>query len=73
MSVRVCVLGSGSRGNSTLVATEKTRLLIDAGLSRKETYARLAAVGERTDSFDALVISHEHNDHINGLRCWRST
>ncbi len=68
MSVRVCVLGSGSRGNSTLVATEKTRLLIDAGLSRKETYARLAAVGERTDSFDALVISHEHNDHINGLR-----
>ncbi len=68
MSVRVCVLGSGSRGNSTLVATEKTRLLIDAGLSRKETYARLTAVGERTDAFNAIVISHEHNDHILGLR-----
>ena len=46
MSIRACVLGSGSRGNSTLVATERTRLLIDAGLSRKETYARLAAVGD---------------------------
>ncbi len=68
MSVRVCVLGSGSRGNSTLVATERTRLLIDAGLSRKETYARLAAVGECADGFSALVISHEHNDHVCGLR-----
>src|SRR5581483_6336960 len=68
MSLRVCVLGSGSRGNSTLVATEKTRLLIDAGLSKKETFARLAAVGERADGFSAIVISHEHTDHINGLK-----
>jgi len=68
MSVRVCVLGSGSKGNCTLLATEKTRLLIDAGLSCRETYARLAAVGERTDGLDAVVISHEHTDHINGLR-----
>ncbi len=68
MSVRLCVLGSGSKGNCTLLATEKTRLLIDAGLNRKETYARLAAVGERADGFDALVISHEHTDHVSGLR-----
>lgn len=68
MSVRVAVLGSGSRGNSTLVATEKTRLLIDAGFSKKETYARLAAIEEKCDGFDALVISHEHSDHVNGLR-----
>ncbi len=68
LSVRVCVLGSGSRGNSALVATERTRLLIDAGLSRKETYARLAAAGERAEGFDAIVISHEHTDHINGLK-----
>ena len=68
MSIRISVLGSGSKGNSTLVATEKTRLLIDAGLSRKETLARLAAVGERPDGFDAVVISHEHTDHISGLR-----
>lgn len=68
MSVRVAVLGSGSRGNSTLVATEKTRLLIDAGFRKKETYERLAAVGEKNDGFDALIVSHEHSDHVCGLR-----
>lgn len=68
MSVRVCVLGSGSRGNSTWVVTEKTRLLVDAGFSKKETYARLAAVGESAEGCAAILISHEHTDHINGLR-----
>jgi phosphoribosyl 1,2-cyclic phosphodiesterase len=68
MSVRVCVLGSGSKGNCTLVATERTRLLIDAGLSCRETYARLAVIGESPDGLSAVVISHEHTDHINGLR-----
>jgi len=76
VSLRVCVLGSGSKGNSTLVATERTRLLIDAGLSRRETYARLAAVGERADGFGAILISHEHTDHVAGLRLlgtdWRA-
>jgi phosphoribosyl 1,2-cyclic phosphodiesterase len=68
LSVRVCVLGSGSRGNCTLVSTERTRVLVDAGFSKRETFRRLAEVGERTEGFDALVISHEHSDHINGLR-----
>jgi len=67
LSVRVCVLGSGSRGNATLIATEKTRLLVDAGFSKRETYARLEAVGERAGGFDAFVISHEHSDHVRGL------
>jgi phosphoribosyl 1,2-cyclic phosphodiesterase len=67
LSVRVAVLGSGSRGNSTLVATEKTRLLVDVGFSKRETCERLAALGERCDAFDALVISHEHTDHVRGL------
>jgi len=68
LSVRICVLGSGSKGNSTLVATERTRLLVDAGFSRKETFRRLEAAGERTDGFDALIISHEHVDHVSGLK-----
>lgn len=68
MSVRICVLGSGSRGNSTLIATERTRLLVDAGFSRKETYSRLASAGETADGCAAVVISHEHVDHINGLK-----
>jgi len=62
------VLGSGSRGNSTLVVTERTRLLVDAGFSKKETCARLASVGERAEGCAALLITHEHSDHINGLR-----
>jgi len=68
LSVRVCVLGSGSRGNSTLVVTEKTRLLVDAGFNKKETYARLAAIGETAEGCAALIISHEHSDHITGLK-----
>ena len=67
MSIRIAVLGSGSRGNCSIVATEKTRLLVDAGLSRKETYARLAAVGEPCSGFSAVIVSHEHSDHIKGL------
>ncbi len=68
MSVRICVLGSGSRGNSTWIATERTHLLVDAGFSKKETGARFAAVGERLELCDALLVSHEHVDHISGLR-----
>ncbi|MGH9430200.1 MAG: MBL fold metallo-hydrolase [Terriglobia bacterium] len=68
MSVRVCVLGSGSKGNSTWVATETTRLLVDTGFSKRETLGRLAAVGECVETCNALLISHEHSDHVNGLR-----
>jgi len=68
LSVRVCVLASGSRGNATWIATERTRLLVDVGLSRRETYARLAAAGERPHTCHAIIISHEHHDHTSGLR-----
>jgi phosphoribosyl 1,2-cyclic phosphodiesterase len=67
LSVRICVLGSGSRGNSTLIATEKARLLVDAGFSKRETFARLAAVDEQCDGIDAILISHEHTDHVKGV------
>lgn len=66
--VKVSVLASSSSGNSTLVATENTRLLVDAGLSRKETFERLTAAGVRPDSLTAILITHEHSDHISGLR-----
>lgn len=49
------------------MATARTRLLIDAGLSRKETFERLAAIGVDPGSLDAILISHEHTDHIAGL------
>ena len=51
-----------------MVATERTRLLIDAGLSRKETFERLRAIGVAPQSLTAILITHEHSDHIAGLQ-----
>lgn len=65
--VKVSVLASSSSGNCTLVATERTRLLVDAGLSRKETFSKLEAAGTAPDSLTAILITHEHSDHIAGL------
>lgn len=68
MSVRACILGSGSKGNATWIATGRTRLLVDAGFSRRETFARLASIGESPQPCDAIIISHEHSDHVRGLQ-----
>jgi len=65
--VKVCVLASSSAGNSTFIGTEHTRILIDAGLSRKEILARLAIIGEDPAQLSAIFITHEHSDHVSGL------
>ena len=65
--MRVSILASGSSGNITLLETEHTRLLIDAGLGKRETLARLAAVEKEVDHLDGILITHEHSDHCNGL------
>lgn len=62
------MLASSSNGNSALIATARTRLLVDAGLSRKETFERLAASGVDPESLDAILITHEHSDHTAGLQ-----
>ena len=67
MSVRICVLGSGSAGNCTLVATERTRVLVDAGFSFREIRLRLQKIGEDFERLDAVLITHEHSDHVAGL------
>ncbi|MGO9402680.1 MAG: MBL fold metallo-hydrolase [Terriglobales bacterium] len=67
MGVSVSVLASGSRGNCALVATTATRILVDAGLSGRETYKRLRALGERVEEISAILITHEHSDHVAGL------
>src|SRR5271157_4477333 len=68
MGVSVSVLASGSRGNCALVATSSTRILVDAGLSGRETFKRLRALGERTEEISAILITHEHSDHVAGLQ-----
>lgn len=60
-------MGSGSSGNSTLIATERTRLLVDAGFGYRETRKRLLALGEDAKRIDAVLITHEHSDHVAGL------
>lgn len=61
------MLASSSAGNCTFIGTEHTRILIDCGLSRRETFSRLSAIGESPEDLDAILISHEHSDHIAGL------
>jgi phosphoribosyl 1,2-cyclic phosphodiesterase len=65
--VKFCVLASGSSGNAALLATSRTRILIDAGLSMRETAKRLASIGEDLANIDAIIITHEHSDHVSGL------
>jgi phosphoribosyl 1,2-cyclic phosphodiesterase len=65
--VRFTVLASGSKGNSTVVSGGRTRILVDAGLSCRELYRRMKLAGEDPATLDAIVVTHEHQDHINGL------
>jgi len=64
--VRISVLGSGSRGNSTLVLAGETRLLVDAGFSARSLESRLASLGILPEEIDAILITHDHGDHTRG-------
>jgi len=65
--MRVCVLASGSSGNCVLVASATTHVLIDAGLSGRETLRRLNAVGLDVSRIDGVCLTHEHDDHRSAL------
>jgi phosphoribosyl 1,2-cyclic phosphodiesterase len=67
MGVSVSVLASGSRGNTAMVCSASTRILVDAGISCRETFKRMKASGEDPNSLSAIVITHEHCDHVYGL------
>ena len=71
--IRFTVLGSGSTGNAVLISTERTNVLVDAGLSAREILRRLAAVGVDEKKLDAVLITHEHGDHAGGLRVLLNT
>jgi phosphoribosyl 1,2-cyclic phosphodiesterase len=65
--VRMTVLASGSRGNSTVVSSTRTRILVDAGVSCRELFKRMLAAGEDPRTLDAILVTHEHQDHVQGL------
>ena len=67
LALRVCVLGSGSKGNCTYIESPEARLLIDAGLSAREIVRRLQQIDRSPESVDGVLISHEHSDHIHGV------
>ena len=66
--MKFTVLGSGSGGNAVLITAGNTKVLVDAGLSAKETVRRIALVGEDVSKLDGVLITHEHGDHAGGLR-----
>lgn len=67
MGVSVSVLASGSRGNTAIIESSGARILVDAGISCRETFKRLKAMGRDPHTVSAVLITHEHCDHIYGL------
>ncbi len=63
----VCMLASGSKGNAIYISDGKTSVLVDAGLSGIEIERRLAARGILPESLDAILVTHEHTDHVQGV------
>lgn len=64
--IKFCSLFSGSSGNSLFFSNGETRLLLDAGLSAKKIIQALCSIGENPSELSAVLISHEHTDHIRG-------
>jgi len=65
--MKLWILGSGSSGNSVLIETERSRILVDAGFSPRVLKQRLARAGVAPDSIEAVVVTHEHTDHVKGV------
>lgn len=65
--MKVFNLSSGSDGNATYIETENSRILVDDGISCSETVKRLGLIGVKGEDIDAIVLTHEHTDHIKGI------
>jgi len=65
--MRFASLGSGSRGNAALIEVEGTRILLDSGFAAREVERRLTQIGVDADTIEAIVVTHEHQDHIRGV------
>lgn len=67
MKLRFCSLASGSRGNALLVEADDTLILIDCGIARRTLEARMGAVGCHPNDINAVLVTHEHSDHMSGV------
>lgn len=67
VGAKLTILGSGSAGNASYVETDETRLLVDVGFSGRQIRQRLATLGRVPENLTAILITHEHSDHISGL------
>lgn len=65
--MKLTILGSGSNGNASYVETDETRLLVDVGFSGRQIRQRLAGIGRVPENLTAILITHEHSDHVTGL------
>lgn len=65
--LRFATLGSGSRGNATVIACGRTVVLMDCGFAVNETLRRLGALGLSGEDLSAIVVTHEHGDHMGGV------
>lgn len=65
--MKLCVLGSGSGGNCTYIATPETQILVDLGFGRVSLRRRLQEAGLSLDRLNALLLTHEHTDHVSGV------
>ena len=70
--MRICNLGSGSDGNLTYIETLNSKVLLDVGLSCSEIIRRLSLLNVQPQEIDAILITHEHVDHIKGLDVFAS-
>jgi phosphoribosyl 1,2-cyclic phosphodiesterase len=66
--LKVCVLASSSKGNATFVRLGNDRFLIDAGISARRINKTLRDIGEKTSKLNGVILTHEHHDHITGIK-----
>lgn len=70
-ALKLHILGSGSKGNCALVEGPEGLIMIDDGFSRSQVVSRMGELGLRPDDVRALLLTHEHGDHVSGVSVWR--